>query len=83
LDFLFLTRQCLEEEAGNRISRLQEGVVVGLSKSCFEGDEWDFKPKIGDEVCFKGYSGNIYQHKDDFYRILEDKFLTAPALTNK
>lgn len=71
---------CSEEEAGNRIARLQEGEIVEITSGCFEGEEWDSKPKVGDKVCFKGYVGNIYEHDENFYRIMEDKFLTAPSI---
>ncbi len=73
---IILTAQDVE----NKLSRAQEGIIVDMSAGCFEGDDWDSRPKIGDEVCFRGYVGSIYEHNDDFYRIMEDKFLTAPSI---
>jgi co-chaperonin GroES (HSP10) len=64
----------------NIISRMEEGVIIETSAGCFEGEDWDFAPKIGDEVCFKGYAGSIYEHENNFYRIMEDKFLTTPTI---
>ena len=70
----------IQDNIANRISRLEEGVIVGMSSGCFEDMDYEFAPKIDDAVCFKGYSGSIYEHDGNFYRIVEDKFLTTPVV---
>ncbi len=69
-----------DDSVKNRISRLEDAIIVGMSSGCFEGDDWDHKPEIGDSISFKGYAGSIYEHEGNFYRIVEDKFLTTPTI---
>lgn len=63
---------------GDIISRKREGIIVGMSSGCFE--DWEHKPKEGEQVSFRGYSGDIFQNEHDFYRIMEDKFLVTPTV---
>lgn len=59
----------------NEIVKLREGVIVEEGIESFEN--FAIKPKKGDLISFKGYSGEIYQEGHDFYRIFEDKFVVA------
>ena|SRR5258708_32147463 len=64
----------------NEMMKLREGVIVYVGEDCFEN--FAIKSQKGDCISFRGYSGEIYQQGDDFYRIFEDKYVVA-LITNK
>lgn len=70
-----LAKYSNQEIAMSELSKLREGTIVDLGQDCFEN--FALIPKKGDNISFRGYSGEIYQNGDDFYRIFEDKHVIA------
>src|SRR5258708_888243 len=65
----------IEQKVKDKISGLREGVIVHLTEDCFEN--FSIKPKKGEKISFKGYSGEIYENGEDLYRLFEDRFVVA------
>jgi len=64
-----------DDSVFNKISGMREGILVEITEDCFEN--FCLKPKIGNTVSFKGYSGEIYEKDKNYYRIFEDKNIIA------